>query len=77
MIVSYLPHQLLPTAHYDSPLVRIINVLEGDILFILEQTVEFGMVSVEPQFRKQERGISLDKRSIALDSISDRSATSL
>jgi hypothetical protein len=60
-----------------SPFVRIVDILQTDILFILEQTVELGMMAVEAQFREKKRSVRLDERSITLHAIANCPAARL
>ncbi len=45
-MVSYLPNQLCRCDTL-SPFVRIIDILQTDILLVFEKAVEFGVMSVE------------------------------
>lgn len=38
----------------NSPLVRIVNVLQANVFLVLEQSVELGMVTVETKLGEQE-----------------------
>jgi hypothetical protein len=59
------------------PFIGVVNVLERNVLFVFEETVELGMMSVEPELGEEERGVGLDQRSVALDTIADCPTTSL
>lgn len=63
--------------HRNSPLVGIVNILETDVLFILEQTVKLGMVSVETELGEEKRRVRLDEWSVPLDAVTDSSTTGL
>ena len=58
------------------PFVGIVNIFQTDVFFILEETVELRVVTVEAKFGEQERGVRLDEWSVALAAVSDRTATS-
>ena len=59
------------------PLVRIINVLQTDILLILEETVEFRMMPVKAKFGEQKRSVCLDEGSITFTAIPNSPTTGL
>mgnify|MGYP000713471341 CR=1 FL=1 len=48
-----------------SPFVRIVDVLERDVLFVLEEAIELGMMSVEPQLGEDKGDICADERSVS------------
>jgi len=58
-----------------SPLVGVVDVLQTDVLFVLEQSVKLGVMTVESELGEQERGVRFDKRPIALGPISADSTT--
>jgi hypothetical protein len=47
------------------PLVRVVDALEADILLVLEETVEFGLQSVEAELRQDELNICADERTVS------------
>lgn len=49
----------------DAPLIGIVDVLQTDVLFILEQTVELGVVAMEAKFGKDEADIGANQSAIA------------
>jgi hypothetical protein len=51
-----------------SPFVRVVDTLEGDVLFVLKQAVERRVVSVKLEFREDEFDIRPDERAVACKS---------
>ena len=50
----------------NSPFVGIVDRLQTDVLFILEEPVEFWMLTVERKFGKQKEDILPNERSVTL-----------
>lgn len=61
-----------------SPLVRVVNVLERNVLLVLEQAVELWVVAVEAELGEQEGSVGADERAVALCSVAaDSTSTCL
>jgi hypothetical protein len=43
-----------------SPFVGIVNVLQADVLFVLEEAVKFRMMAMETELGEEERCVGLD-----------------
>ena len=61
----------------DAPLVRVVDVLQTDVLLVLEQTVELSVVTVETQFGKEEGRVCLDQCAVSFAGVADGSPARL
>ena len=52
-------------ANVDIPLIWIVDVLQTDVFLVLEQTIELGMMPMEPQFGEDEADIGSDESTVA------------
>lgn len=50
-----------------SPLVRIVDTPQTDVLLVLEETVEVGVMSVETQLREHELDVGPDQGAVACE----------
>lgn len=60
-LIQYIPRQCV----LHSPFVRVVDVLERDVLFVLKEAIELGMMSVEPELGEDEGDICADQCSIS------------
>lgn len=71
------PEILMGGGGMSSPFVRVVDTLEGDVLFVLKQAVERRVVSVKLEFSEDEFDIRPDERAIACKSKSSALAKEL